>query len=293
MNELELAQLPESHQERQLPERQRQRVTEIAAEIQSLQGPEDLPKIRRIFQELRYIYELSLSQETIQRFKEIYNWLGFIDFDGQPVDIQKEYLAGQIALLSQEQTEAAEKNGYSLNLVIPGQIRRSTFLNKFTNRYAQEFGSSGVVIEPAGGSIHNTESQRQALRPKGLYIARLENVHNVGTSTDLSPNESLQIMNELQAEKPELNLRGLTLEEFLIAEAYQYRTQGRHLGEQTVVYCLEEATRRRRARDIYRVFRANWSDSGKCVRIAESRADRKVTQAGPLFAVVPRIEASK
>ncbi|MEK7142983.1 MAG: hypothetical protein AAB785_02105, partial [Patescibacteria group bacterium] len=167
--------------------------------------------------------------------QEIFKLLG-ID-----LDIEKERSSGKAALADQNQLQAAQKNGYDFSVFIPGQISREEIIKKVQaylsnsilgaiNFYTQDYLYSKAALKP--------------LRPKNLYQILLKSQKEVSAAHPQTAGKSFDQCQEILAQTnktdPILNLKGLTLEEYLIAQVNLFNQKRDWFEAATTSWLLEE-----------------------------------------------------
>jgi|GEM_PF-5498496 len=217
---------------------------ELVEQIKLARAEKDTGKLRALFEELASISlprpeKGKISPEVLQQSQALYDWLGI------EVNLQKELQEGRIVLPSTEQQEAAEKEGWNLPLVVAGGLRREDLPEAIQKKFAQEFKSKGVFYwDQAKKDLNQTEQVKNSPRPKQSYLIYLKPQREVREAHPETMGQSAlqaqETLENLQKEKPALNLSGLALEEYLLAQALVYQQTQEHLESQTWTWLLEE-----------------------------------------------------
>lgn len=184
---------------------------------------------------------LKLSQQVFDKI--------FADTPYQDYNFKKKYLAGELALFDPAQEKAALKEGYDLKFIFPGHIPRADFIQIFNQKYAQEFrsqvSSDGVGVWFSDKTRQDQDQTKASQAPAGqgqMMVIRAQNntleAHPDTVNLNLSAQKTH--LQELQAQNSNFNLRGLTLPEYLFADACIWENQGHHLDEKGWSYLLEE-----------------------------------------------------
>jgi len=266
-----------------------QRQKELVRKIQKAWKAKDPPKLRTLMEELATI---SLPQpekgeifpEVLSQNQALYNWLGI------EVDLQKEYQEGRLLLPSPEQQEGAEKAGYTFPLIVLGHLPRKELLAKVREKYASEFHSQGVLYgEQAQKDLPQTEQVQHSSRPVQSYLILLKPQREVRDAHPETMGKSAlqaqEILENLQKENPGLNLQGLTLEEYLLAQAFVCQENQEHLEEETWTWLLEEKVREQG--NWARCLSARWNPVTSWVGVGSYGVSDADSSGGARFAAVP------
>jgi len=230
---------------------------------------------------LRLGQELGVELETKydEAVKTRQKALDFLFGEGK-FDLKKEYIEGKIVLPSKDQERETKKEGLTMAVVFPGSIPRDEFLKAFQEKYKTEFSSEGVKIwEQAQKDLNNTQSVLNPNRPNQSYIfltAPQKEVSEaqlpaIETTMNKTPEQVEEILRKKQADSPNLNLRGLTLPEYLFLDACHYQKDGTHLDEQHWSYLLEE-----RVTGTPRALCAGWGSGSRCVFVYSDADARSI-----------------
>jgi len=266
-----------------------QRQKELVEQIKLARAAKDTTQLRTLFEELKRI---SLPQpekgailpEILQQSQALYDWLGI------ETNLQKEAQEGKIVLPSAEQQEAAEKEGYSLSLIILGELPREELLAKVKEKYASGFKTEGIYYwEQAQKDLKETEQAKNSSRPKQSYLIYLKpqrEVHEAHPETKgQSAIQAQETLENRQKEKPALNLKGLTLEEYLLEQALVYQQTKEHLESQTWTWLLEEKVIEEGK--FARCLRAGWYPDPSLVGVFSDGASLSFSNWGARFAALP------
>ncbi len=235
--------------------------------------------------------EIPTLEETIQQNQEMYDWLGI------EINLQQELEQGNILLPSKEQREAAEREGYTKTLIITGSLSREQIINQVQTKYAQEFNSDGVWLSDlVRQDLNQTEQAEHSNRPNQPYLIYLKPQSEVSDAhpetMGKSAQECLEILNQKQKDYPNLNLKGLTLEEYLLAQAHTYQTQQKHLEEKDWSWLLEEQTKDRQGQPA-RCLRAGWDFRAHRLGVYSRSVSICFDFGGARFAALPAEASAK
>ena len=189
---------------------------------------------------------LQLSPEELKNTQSLYDFLN-LDYN-----IRKHIKDKGIDSIPKEQKEALEKEGYNYYLVVPGDIPRDEFLKQFQASFAKEFTnfpddkSKGLYFYDNNyQETQSAKDQNHILRPPKPYQIALklpkdQNGNLMLETSDVQhkdPNgnsipelntmdktfpKCLEILKKINQNNPHLNLKGLTLPEYLIFQANIY-----------------------------------------------------------------------
>lgn len=241
-----------------------------------------------------------ISPETLKRNQAMYDFLDIRDDSGNPIDLQKQYEAGNIQGLSKEQQKAIEEmpeeERLSEILIIPGHILREEIIKKINDKYKEKFGQDIYYSDAAKEDIDNTSSVTKNPRPNTFYTIALHPKQETVAAHPEMMNKTLQEqLNELkkkQKENPNLNLRGLTLQEAMLFDALicaNSENQADHADNWARKYsynlCLEEVTRDKDGNPL-RALRLFW-DSGDSRLLLHSHPFPSSAVGARLGAVFP------
>ena len=221
---------------------------------------------------LRLGQELGVELETKyeEAFRVSQKGLDFLFGKGK-FNLKKEYVEGKIVLPTKEQEKEAKRDGLTLAVVFPGGIERDEFLRIFQDKYKTEFSTDGVKIwDQAEKDLSKTQAVLSPNRPQQSYVFLTSPKTEVNeaqlptteTTMNKTPEQAENILKKKQTESPHLNLKGLTLPEYLFLEACHYQKDGKHLDEQHWSYLLEE-----RVTDTARALGAGWYPGDRDVRV--------------------------
>src|SRR4030042_831287 len=202
--------------------------------------------------------EREVSAEVLERSQKVYDFI----FGEGSYNLQESYDSGQIIGLSKDQQETietqAETEKYALELIMPGGIQRDEFLQAFKAKYAAEFSSQGLYqSHKAKTDLGQTEAVLNPDRPTSFYTVALKPQQEVSDAhpetMNKNPEQAEAILQQKQTETPNLNLKGMTLPEYLFLDTDHFLKTGKHLDEDHWSYLLgEKVTGTRRA------LRADW-----------------------------------
>ena len=272
-----------------------QRQRDLVEQIKLARQKKDTGRLRVLMEELASISlpqpeKGEIAPESLEQAQSLYDWLAI------EVDLPKEYQEGKIVLPSPEQQEAAEKQGYTLPLIVAGGIGREELLQKVKDKFAQEFStpeqsSQGIIYgDQAQKDLSHTQQAQNSSRPPQSYLIYLPPPREVSQTQPATMGKTFsqcqEILANLQKENPELNLQGLTLEEYLLAQALVYQQDQGHLEEKTWTWLLEEQIieRGRPAR----CLDADWGPDAREVGVGSSGSSDADSGGGARFAAVPK-----
>ena len=187
-----------------------------------------------------------LGQETLQKNQKS---LDLIFGEGR-FNLQREYEQGHIQGLSQEQLKAMEtspeEEKYSELVIIPGQIPREEVIQAIDKRYQELFGQPISYANEA--DLSQTQAAKKNSRPEGFYVIAVqrqkETVDLSPKTTDQTLTVQLETLQKAQKKNPNLNLKGMTLSEAMLLDAYFYANEGTHADDSSRKWsynrCLEE-----------------------------------------------------
>jgi len=221
---------------------------------------------------LRLGQELGVELETKydEAFRVSQKGLDFLFGEGR-FDLKKEYTECKIILPTKEQGREAKREGLTNVRFFPGSIPRDEFLKAFEEKYKTEFSTVGVSYgDQAKKDINKTQAVLNPNRPQQSYVFLTSPKTEVNdaqlptteTTMNKTPEQAQAILKKKQTDSPNLNLKGLTLPEYLFLEVCQYQQDGKHLDAQYWSYLLEE-----RVPDTLRALRASWIPDVRYVRV--------------------------
>lgn len=194
--------------------------------------------------------ELGVELETKydEALKSSQKVVDFIFGEGK-VNLKQEYLEGRIILPQPDQERQAKKEKLSMAVIFPGGISRDEFLTAFKTKYTSEFNSQGVYYwGEAVNDLNQTKAVQDPDRPNQPYLMLVSpqtevdeaQLPNLETTINKTPEQAEQILNQKQTQNPELNLKGMTLPEYLFLDCAHYLKTGKHLDENHYSYLLGE-----------------------------------------------------
>jgi len=206
--------------------------------------------------------EREVSPEVLEKNQKM---LDFVFGTGR-FDLEKEYTDGNIVLPSTEQRELSEKEGYNLELIVPGNITREEIITAVKEKYKTEFSSEGIY-NYAEDDTKKTDAVINPNRPESFYTLLLKSQAEVNVASgeevmNKTPQQLQEILIQKQAENPDLNLKGLNLSEYLLLDAYHFTQEKNHLNEQKWEYLLEEMVS-----GTGRALIADWHSVARGVRV--------------------------
>lgn len=188
--------------------------------------------------------KLELSPEMIQEHQEVYDFLGF------KVDLQAESEKGNILLPSEEQQEEAQKQGYTLALIVSPESQRESFIETVKNRFKEEFVEEGkealgvFTWREADVYFPETKAAREYTSQSNFSLILLkpdaETIQAYPDTAEKSHPECTEILKEEQTKNPQLNLKGLTFNRYLYLQAYRYVHDRAHPDTESISWLLEE-----------------------------------------------------
>lgn len=160
---------------------------------------------------------------------------------GLKFDLEQEMSLGNFFMPDKKQQEAAEINGYTFPVVIPGKIPRAELLKKIQaflfnsffgslNYYTEDYRYTAVTLKPS--------------RPKSCYQIYLKPQKEVNEAhpqtAGQTVDESIKSLEKANQLDSALNLKGLTLEEYLIAQVTMFHLKRDWFETTTTSWLLEE-----------------------------------------------------
>jgi len=190
---------------------------------------------------------MEISREDLRLSQTMYDQLG-LKINGSPINLEQELSQKNILFPAKEQQELAEKEGLTQILIIPGQIKRQDFLKYFKGEnYQNNFDCNDLhIIDPAPKDLTKSEAIKNPKRPKQFYAILVSpqiSCHTAHPETQGQPaQQCMDILTQKQTINPNLNLTGLTLEEYLLLDCLIYLkdNQKQHLEPKTWCWLLEE-----------------------------------------------------
>jgi len=267
-----------------------ERQKSLVEQIKLARAAKDTTQLRTLFEELKRISLPKMEKgkippEVLEQSQALYDWLGI------ETNLQKEAQEGKIVLPSAEQQEAAEKEGYSLPLIILGELPREELLARVKAKYASEFKKEGIYYwEQAKKDLSKTQTADQNprplqpyliyLKPQGLREAHLETMGETFPACQ-------EILEQKQQANPQANLKGLTYPEYLIAEASTFKQTGKHLDENpwAWTWLLEEQVLEEGKPA--RCLGAGWGPGTSGVGVGSFGASVSGSDGGARFAALP------
>ena len=175
-----------------------------------------------------------LSDEEINFSQSLFDFLS-LEYN------LKEHIRGKsIDLISKEQREALGKKGYNYTLIIPGDMERNELLERIEKSFAKEFNSNGILykyLDQTRDDLAKTqiaEDKMHQMRPGKPYQIMLKLPKDLSgepllETSDAHPETMGQSLSDYlgylewaDLEEPILNLKGLTIIEYLIFQAGVY-----------------------------------------------------------------------
>ena len=266
---------------------------ELVAQIEEAREAKDTARLVDLFGQLEAISlppkeKGDLDQETIKQNQKLYDWLGL------EVNLQQEYEQGNILLPTSEQKEAAEKEGYTLQLIIPGHLDRDQLINQIKQKYASEFNSEGIFFySQAQQDLSSTQAIKQNPRAHQPYLILL----NPQGLRDAHPDtmnktfpQAQKILEQENQSNPQLNLKGLTLQEALMADAQSHLSSNKHLDQDLWAWhwLLEEQVLNESGKSV-RCLGAYWYPDDRRVRVDSRSSESHGGDGGARFAAVPKV----
>jgi len=257
----------------------------------------DTQRAKELTQELLQIEQMlelmEISGEDLHLNQTMYNQLG-LKINNQPIDLSQELRAGNILLPIKEQQELAKKEGLTQILIIPGQIKRQDLLKYFKGRkYQKNFNSNNLSFyKPAPKDLTKSEAIKNPKRPKQFYVILLSpqiSCHTAHPETQWqSAKECTDILVKKQNTNPDLNLAGLTQEEYLLLDCLIYLkdNQKQHLEPKTWCWLLEEIVLENNR--LARCLRADWGSGSSSVGMVSDDFSHSYFGFGARFAAVSR-----
>ena len=203
-----------------------------------------------------------LGPETLQKNQKSLDLI----FGKGRFNLQKEYEAGNIRGLSQEQLEAIEalpkEERYSEILIIPGQISREEVFQAIDQKYQERFGQSIWYEGPAKADLNQTQAAKKNPRPQGFYVIAVQRTRETidcrPKTADQDLTTQLNTLKLARKEHRQLNLRGMTLPEAFLLDAFILANEGEHADSaKGFNRCLEELILDEKGNPA-RALRSNW-----------------------------------
>ena len=226
----------------------------VADDLLNQQAPEKKPE--SLNQPLSTTdLEPTLLQEIITTNQEVFNSLGIKespDNTGNLIDLEHELVQGNILLPTQEEHETRINAGYTVPIIIPGHITRKSIIAIFQdpqtylnlNKQQTNTDNPIFIYDQAQKDLPNTSSQINKTRPQQLYLTYFkpgQEISSAHPATEAkSAEECLNILEQERQSNPELNLHGLTLEEYLTLQAYIKQTTNQYLDQKTRCWLPED-----------------------------------------------------
>ena len=235
--------------------------------------------------------KVEISPEVIEANQEMYDWLGL------SVHLEEEAKQNKIIIPTPEQREAAEKAGYTTSLIIPGQITRAKLIEIIGAKYGQEFNSEGLKLwGQAETDLNKTEVAKaeatdSPIRPNQPYLIYIKpdletNQAELDTMNKTFP-ECLKLLSQRNQTDPQLNLKGLTLTEYLLSQALiTSQDKEKHLDTETWTWLLEEVVKDDQGQPA-RCLGARWYSDGSRLGVGSLSASYRDSDGGARFAAVP------
>ena len=240
--------------------------------------------------------------------QKIYDFLGLTNPDGTKIDLDQELSSDNILFPTPEQQEQAEELGYTLALILPGKLDRQTVLNTITQKYASEFSkpndpSMGLkLFSPADKDLNATVSvlSKQTpnpVRPNSFYLIYLKPDLNCQTAhpetTGKSAQDCQKELDKLKQQNPDLNLKGLTLEEYLLLDIYHYTTTQQHLDSSTWSWLLEDTFNDPNTNQLMRCLYSCWALVDRWLNVGSDSVSYAGSGGGARFACLPKPEGQR
>ena len=243
-----------------------------------------------------------ISSETLKANQEMYDFLGI------EVNLQEECEKGNILTPSPEQKEAAREEGYTLELIVLGNMPREEVLGKVNQTFAQEFepadGKGVWYSNRAETDKTKTEAAQTPSRPTKPYLMLLKPQTEISEAHPETINKTfpacLEILKEENQKNPSLKLKGLMLSEYLFAQTLVYHEDKKrnpqttkeaksqtnaHLEKNTWTWLLEESIVERGQPT--RCLIARWGPVNRQVLVDSDEVQDSSSDEGARFAAVP------
>jgi hypothetical protein len=291
-----------------LTKEEHEHLTSLAQQIRTLekagQAEQALVLYRQLEQELSLLQRkqqekqqqergetIEISAEVIEENQTMYDKLG-LKINGSPINLEQELRAGNILLPAKEQKELAAQEGLTQLLIVPGQIKREDFLKYFKgSNYQTDFNSTDLrIFEPAPEDLTKTQAIENPQRPKQFYAILVSPQISCQIAHPETQGQSakkcMDILAQKQNANPDLNLAGLTLEEYLLLDCLIYLkdNQKQHLEPRTWCWLLEEKVME--ANDIARCLDARWCLGDRSVGVNSPDSSDSGSGRGARFAAV-------
>ncbi len=204
-----------------------------------------------------------LDRETLDQIittnQEVYTSLQIKenpDNTGNLINLEHELKQGNILLPSQEEHEVRTEAGY-IPIIIPGHLTREAITSIFEDLLDRQTYSKRdkqqnqleldivfLIGSQAREDLLKTNSQINKTRPQQLYLTYFKPDQDIYTAHRATVSnlaeECLNILEQERQSNPELNLQGLTLEEYLTLQAYIKQTTNQYVDRLTSCWLLED-----------------------------------------------------
>ena len=185
-------------------------------------------------------------------------------FGEKRFDLKREYILGNIQMLTPEQEKAAKKEGYSEFLIIPGQVSRQESIQAVDSKYKELFNQDIWYSNEAKEDLNQTKAVQEPskTRPQGFYTIAIrpqkETIEAHPETINKTLDQQLEYLKAEQTRNPQLNLKGMTITEAMLLDAYfcaNSPDQKDHADNSHRKWsynrCLEEVTPNGRALGLY------------------------------------------
>ena len=251
--------------------------------------------------------EPTLLQEIITTNQEVFNSLGIKespDNTGNLIDLEHELVQGNILLPTQEEHETRINAGYTVPIIIPGHITRKSIIAIFQdpqtylnlNKQQTNTDNPIFIYDQAQKDLPNTSSQINKTRPQQLYLTYFkpgQEISSAHPATEAkSAEECLNILEQERQSNPELNLHGLTLEEYLTLQAYIKQTTNQYLDQKTRCWLPEDTVPDpdSQATQPARCLRSDWRSGARGLIVSSRSFDNSDPENGSRFQAMPKYE---
>lgn len=239
----------------------------------------DIAEAKRIQSEMNVIFEILPTKEmraAIEKNQQMYDWLfAGSEYEGK-LNLRHEYIQGNIHALTEEEMTLAREQGLTEMLIVPGQISRDKVIDLSNQKYAtirydEGQGQEMLLEYRAQRELSQTLAAQEDSRPRSFYMLALRpgleiiEAHPESFGLGFTPGWLLTKLQEAQEANPQLNLRGLTLPEYLLFDAYQFCRYQHHLNEQSQEYLLAEIIP-----NTIKALAAEWSIGDRRVKVASN-----------------------
>jgi len=269
-----------------------QKQRELVDALKEATESKDTAQIKALMQELTDITipkekrepaKIPDIQEIIKVSQKVYETLGF------QVDLQRELQEGNILLPPPEQKEAIDQEAMTFSFLMDPRISRQDLVSKAKTYLEDKHHSEGIYLgDQAKEDLNQTDHAQTSHRPDQPYFIYLRPEKEV-RETEIEMGKTFpqyqEILDQKNTQNPDLNLKGLTMEECLLVEVAA-DLEGFHFESQTWTWLLEEQVLDKKGLPV-RCLYASWYVDGVGVNSDDSSI--QYSNKGARFAAVPKV----